>query len=337
MKVEEIIDEFRYFGGVFENLQFEFSENFGIRLVVIDPSKKFKIFIPENLLYDIDMIELNEQNQIIINNKYPCSVRKRKFFENYQQYLGWGNSGYENTLNTQSELQKLPNELMECLLIFGLRNDFKKDLSPQFCLQKYFLNRKISHNGKSKIMPIMELLNHSDHGHPFLIDAGVTCSGYSDTEAYARYHYMIDGFDFFQIYNFAIKPKVALSCDVSLTIPTFGKISINRTKLNTPVTNSLLKKRFIKDRETKFYDIELANTLDPHMPINKFEELCQKHDINKEISQSIFKGLLKHNIITLNHCLELTANKNSNLIFEIDSIFRNQLKIIQDQYKFYNF
>jgi hypothetical protein len=51
----------------------------------------------------------------------------------------------------------------------------------------------------------------------------------------------------------------------------------------------------------------------------------------------VIRGLLKHNIITLNHCLELTANKNSNLIFEIDSIFRNQLKIIQDQYKFYNF
>jgi hypothetical protein len=90
MNVEEIIDEFRYFGGVFENLQFEFSENFGTRLVVIDPSKKFKIFVPENLLYDIDMIDLNEQNQIIINNKYPCSVRKRKFFENYQQYLWLG-------------------------------------------------------------------------------------------------------------------------------------------------------------------------------------------------------------------------------------------------------
>jgi len=27
MNVEEIIDEFRYFGGVFENLQFEFSES----------------------------------------------------------------------------------------------------------------------------------------------------------------------------------------------------------------------------------------------------------------------------------------------------------------------
>ena len=50
MKVEEIIDEFRYFGGVFENLQFEFSEKFWTRLVVIDPSKKLKIFVPENLL-----------------------------------------------------------------------------------------------------------------------------------------------------------------------------------------------------------------------------------------------------------------------------------------------
>ena len=28
MNVEEIIDEFGYFGGVFENLQFEFSEKF---------------------------------------------------------------------------------------------------------------------------------------------------------------------------------------------------------------------------------------------------------------------------------------------------------------------
>jgi len=41
--------------------------------------------------------------------------------------------------------------------------------------------------------------------------------------------------------------------------------------------------------------------------------------------------------LNFNHCLELTANKDSNLIFEIDSIFRNQLKIIQDQYKFNNF
>ena len=37
MNFEEIIDEFSYFGGVFENLQFEFSEKFGTRLVVIDP------------------------------------------------------------------------------------------------------------------------------------------------------------------------------------------------------------------------------------------------------------------------------------------------------------
>ena len=337
MNFDELIDEFRYLGGVFKNLRLETNAKTGSGLFVINPSKKFEIIVPVNLMISIDMIRLDRHQQVIVNKKSIWSNRTKKFFENYQKYFGWGLDGFEKTLETQSALQYLPNELIQHLLIFGLSDDFNADLNPQFCLQKYFLSRKILSNGISKIMPIMELLNHSDDGHPFLISNGIKCSGFSNSEVFARYHHMIDGFDFFQIYNFANEAKLALSCNTSINIPEIGKISIIRTTIKKPKFKSLFKGQITKRKEINFYDVELANTLEPHKPLVKFNKLCEKYNINKEMSQTIFKGLLKHNIIALNKCLQMTIGKDAKLLNEIENISRNQLKILQDQCKFHNF
>ena len=138
MNFDELIDEFRYLGGVFKNLRLETNAKTGSGLFVINPSKKFEIIVPVNLMISIDMIRLDRHQQVIVNKKSIWSNRTKKFFENYQKYFGWGLDGFEKTLETQSALQYLPNELIQHLLIFGLSDDFNADLNPQFCLQKYF-------------------------------------------------------------------------------------------------------------------------------------------------------------------------------------------------------
>ena len=183
----------------------------------------------------------------------------------------------------------------------------------------------------------MEFLNHSNDGHPYLISNEIKCSGFANSEVFARYHHMIDGFDFFQIYNFANEAKLALSCNTSINIPEIGKISIIRTTIKKPKFKSLFKGQITKRKEINFYDVELANTLEPHKPLVKFNKLCGKYNINKKMSQTIFKGLLKHNIIALNKCLQMTIGKDTRLLNEIENVSRNQLKILQDQCKFHNY
>jgi|TARA_B110000238_G_scaffold48178_1_gene52379 hypothetical protein len=336
MNFEEIIDEFRYFGGTFENLRLEKNTQSELGLFVINPSKKFKIFVPENLMISIDMLCLDSQQQIMVKEEFIWPDRKKRFFENYQKYFGWGRGGFDQTLKIQSTLRKLPNELIQILLLFGLSHDFVTELNPKFCLQKYFLSRKILSNGISKIMPIMELLNHSNDGYPFLIINGVKCTGFSKSEAFARYHNMIDGFDFFGIYNFAIDSRIALSCNTSINVPKIGKISINRTTIKKSKPKAFFSTKFTRDKTVDFYDVEIANTVDPSAPLDKFKKLCEKYNIKKEVSQTIFKGLLKHNMIILNNCLKMTADKDNKLINEIVKTSRNQLKIIQSQFEYHS-
>ena len=46
MNFDELIDEFRYLGGVFKNLRLDTNAKTGSGLFIINPCKKFEIIVP---------------------------------------------------------------------------------------------------------------------------------------------------------------------------------------------------------------------------------------------------------------------------------------------------
>ena len=214
--------------------------------------------------------------------------------------------------------------------ILGIKIDLKSKLNHNFCLEKYFLARKILYDGRSMLMPIMEMLNHSENGSPFIVSKGIDCSGFTVSEAFSRYHYSMDCFDFFQLYSFSNEPKIALSCNTSFEI-SGKKISVRRSNFESHQPKRFLSGRLFQKsiNEIIFYDVMLANEVEPQVALKAFSTLCEKYGFNRCIAEDMFFGLVNHNVKVLNNCLKIIEVENFGLKDVFENMVKKQLAIIQ--------
>ena len=184
------LDELRSFGGRAENVM-QRKGGFGMGLFPIDPSKPVDLHIPASLLNPIENIELSNGNLVVKDNQdFPEGYAD--WFERYEAIYSWGSEGRESILAFEEGLKNLPENIQIILKRNGIYNSeirFPGKDPDNELLQRFIRTRCINYQGKSVIMPIIDLVNHSPSAKPYdMSQGGITISGMFDGEVLVKYN-----------------------------------------------------------------------------------------------------------------------------------------------------
>lgn len=298
MKFTEILQQFRALGGTANNIELRYGI-FGKGLFPIDPKLPIKIVAPNNILISPNCIKLNNKNQIRLKfrSKFKLDSKLVNFFEQYQDFFGWGDGGLSEVQGRHLELKALPEKIKQLLLSLGwIKYDFyEKDLKEY--LKDYFISRQIGIKGESKIMPIFDLINHSPKGNSYIVDSGVMFEGIFKSELLANYHSKFDAFHFYRNYGVQSKSSTILSCDVKIEIPDTAIIKISRLDNTVSLDNGFKKPRTTKiGSEILISFLEICDKNGTDLPRRNFIEQMQNFNISPADLIKIFDGLIDHNI-----------------------------------------
>lgn len=319
MEFNQILNAFRSLGGIAENIQLE-NGLYGRGLVPINRNLPIKIYAPPNLLPNFESVLLDQNGQIRLDSNLNLDPEFVSFYENYQKYFGWGDGGLTAEQDYQDDLDKLPRGIKDILMVLGWnKNDFGKKTSAQL-LTTYLISRKIRIGQESKLMPIIELLNHSNRGANFLIDKGIKIEGGFKDEILVNYHSHLDPFHFLKNYRFVSTSTSIISCNVEIKMSDSLSIKISRLdRLNEIKQDKKIPKVERDGDLVKISYVEISNQTHPDKPKHLFSELLRPYAIKSEVINSVFEGLLNHNRKVLEALMkecELSPSKISNQILQ---------------------
>jgi|688.fasta_scaffold203580_2 hypothetical protein len=320
MEFTQILDSFRSLGGIADNIALQ-NSSFGRGLIPIKKNLPINIYAPSNLLPDFESVALDKNQQIRLNPDLNLNSRFVSFYENYQKYFGWGCGGLDAEKNHQDRMDKLPRGIKDILLVLGwTQRDFGKKSVNQH-LNSYLVSRKIRIGETSKLMPIIELLNHSNHGTHFLIDQGIKITGVFKDEILVRYHNSLDPFHFLKNYRFPSPATTILSCDVEIKVSGTLSIQISRfDQLSEIKKNIKMPKVERLGNLIKISYLEISNKTHPTEPKNCLNTLLQPYSIKAEVINSLFSGLVSHNHRVLTELIKqckLSPSEMSHQILQI--------------------
>lgn len=208
---KEMLDAFRALGGTADNVRLG-QGALGRGLFPIDPQRPVRLHAPANLLMDEDWIVF-ENGALRLAPDAEIGTREREFFEGYQADFAWGSKGRAETVALLEAAQALPGELRHKLLTeFGCGSWFE-DYSEDLVQRKFVASRRIEANGRSVLMPVLELANHGP-GDGFDTENGVSLTGIFPDEVLARYS-DIDSYGLFTNWGIAHQQRQAMSIVLS--------------------------------------------------------------------------------------------------------------------------
>lgn len=328
MKFTEILYKFRALGGVAENIELR-NGNYGRGIFPINSNQPIKIIVPTHLLASPSWLKLDHDNHIRVNPKLGLDPAWVDFYECYQQFYGWSNVGYNELSEYHNELIKLPKKIKQFLFLFGwLDSDFDKKNTQDY-LNEYLASRQIRIGNESKLMPIIELINHSHDGKQYLSDEGVRFEGIFKGEALACYHGSFDALHFFRIYHFNSESTTVLSCDVKIQVPNVGLINISRFDAMVDIKDGVITPKMIKKKSEIHIDfLELVNRKNKLSPRKIFIDGMQQFDVSSLVSNQIFEGLIEHNRKVYNDFITEGNSSTNKIAKELVSIALNHLKLL---------
>ncbi len=270
---------------------------YGHGLFAINSGQPVRLVAPAQLLISTRLLLTTPEGHIKVKPASGLSAEVVAFHEHYQRTFGWGAGDLADIRQHRQQLCALPDSVKTFLQIFGGKDDMSRQLTPAQAFEQHCISRQISVNGVSKLMPVLELINHADEGAPYLIaQDGVILFGTFDGEVTARYRRHLDAFHFFFNYHFVNPGRSTLSCDVQIAIPGRRSLRISRmdglSELRRDVRWPQVSSR--KD-EVHLSFVELVNLDQPSAPRHVFLEMLKDQNIPTSSLHQLFEGLIAHN------------------------------------------
>jgi hypothetical protein len=330
MKFIEILEKFRALGGVAENIELR-NGKYGRGIFPINSNQPIKIIVPTQLLASPSWLILDRDNHIRVNPKLGLDPAWIDFYESYQQFFGWSNVGINELSGYHHELIKLPKKIKQFLFLFGwLDTDFDKKNIKDY-LNEYLASRQIRIGNESKLMPIIELINHSHDGKQYLSDEGIKFEGTFKGEALACYHGSFDALHFFRNYHFNSESTTVLSCDVKIEVPNVGFINISRFDAMVDIKDGVITPRMMKMKSGIQIDfLELVNKKNKLSPRKIFIDGIQRFEVSSLVANQIFDGLIEHNRKAYTDFVSECRLSTNKVAKELESIALNQLKLLSE-------
>lgn len=184
------LEEFRSFGGAAENV-IQRQGRFGLGLFPEDPTRPVQLSVPDHLLVPAELVDLDNGAAIIMDTKgFPPGYAS--WFRRYQDNYSWGAEGEISVTRFETGLQELPVavlSLMEALKLYSPKRRLPNEDQQRTLLLRFLMSRCIRHRGVLKVMPLVELVNHSAKAENWNIsaDGGVGIDGRYDGEILVKY------------------------------------------------------------------------------------------------------------------------------------------------------
>lgn len=326
MTASEVLQKFRALGGVADNVAIRPSRH-GHGLFAVNSGQPVRLVAPAELLISPRLLLTTPEGHIKIKPASGVSAEVAAFHEHYQRTFGWGAGGLADVRQHRQQLCALPDSVKTFLQIFGCRDDLNRQLTPADAFERHCISRQISVNGVSKLMPVLELINHADEGAPYLVaQDGVTLSGTFDGEVTARYRRHLDAFHFFFNYHFANPGRSTLSCDVRIAIPGRRSLRISRMDGLSEERRDVRWPQVSSSKdEVHLSFVELVNLDQPSAPRQVFLELLKDQGIPTSSLHQLFEGLIAHNRQVLVDFLKACEGLEGAAIEDLKKVTTGQL------------
>jgi len=328
MNFLEILHQFRQLGGSADNIELRIGQS-GRGLFPISSELPIKIMVPKHLLVSPKWLYLDTSKNLRVKKELPLDPDFISFYESYQRYFGWGNGGLEGQSSYHNQLKGLSKKLRQFLLLFGwVDADFEKKTLEEYLLA-YFVCRQIRLENESKLMPLLELINHSPSGKQFTVDDGLYVQGTFQGEVLTCYRKNLDAFHFFRNYHFVSDSNTLLSCIVSINLPNIGTIHISRFDSMTEKKNNIIAPKITKNgSDIHIAFLELANIQTNLSPRKIFAEQMQQFQVSTLNAYAVFDGLVGHNQKVLENMISECRQNKSQLAKALELVASNQLSLL---------
>tara|TARA_B100001093_G_C26808211_1_gene1006422 strand:- start:811 stop:1806 length:996 start_codon:yes stop_codon:yes gene_type:complete len=274
---EELITKFTHLGGVIENVQQKEGKN-GRGIFAINKSEKSRIFVPSNLLINIDDIE-ERNGQLFINDISNYDSEIREFFSFYEENFSWGNGGRKTCELFEKNLFILPSavkELIKEYLLIDLDIRYKGNWD-ELILKQFLNSRKFFFSGKEKIAPVLELVNHEVKSLPYIrSEKGLSTPDYDpkDGEITHSYGYRSPIKRLFD-YGFYCEESIIFSYPFRLQIDNYGNFLVcNGSEI---IDDSMLS--ISNEKQTCIQGLPIADINIPTLPKEYLMELIKKNSL----------------------------------------------------------
>lgn len=210
---DDLLEEFRALGGTADNIRLGHGE-FGRGLFPIDPERPVVIDIPHNLIVATkDMILMNGTPRV--GPGAQAGERERAWLNRYQEDVAWGKGEAGGIRNMFELAAALPDDLRHELRSEHQCGRWFQEPTDETVLQCYLESRHLFHGGNPVVMPLIDLINHSDvDGRGYGGTDTILFTGTFPGEIFACYA-DFDPLGFFQAWGIAIPRPVAFSIAMS--------------------------------------------------------------------------------------------------------------------------
>jgi hypothetical protein len=206
----EMLAELRALGGTAENVCLEQGQ-LGRGLFPRDRTKPIQLHVPKNLLVPGEAMSIQD-GALRVKADLNLGSRERAFLNHYQDVLGWGGDGRAEVERMFGLAAGLPAGLRHDLLIEHRCGSWFEEPNDDLIQAMYLGARCISFEGRTTVMPFIELANHG-HATDYVFRDGIALEGAFSGEVLVNYS-PLDPYGFFLGWGFPADEPAALSIDL---------------------------------------------------------------------------------------------------------------------------
>jgi hypothetical protein len=327
MEPAELLAQFRALGGIADNVCIRPCQQ-GHGLFAVDPALAVRVRTPAHLLIAPELLAWTATGQVRVHAASGQSPAVTAFHESYQRSVGWSAGGCARTSQFRQQLCALPDRLKGFLRLWGFADALNRAPAPLEVFQSYCISRQIRFQGASRLMPVLELINHAHDGAPYVVThEAVGLSGRFADEVLARYRQHMDAFHFFFNYHFATPCRSVLSCEVRIDLPLARSLRISRLDGLSEMRSGVhMPQLSTRKNEIHLSYVELVNLEAPALPRQVFLALLMAQGLSGSSAQELFDGLLQHNRQVLQDFLQASEGAEGQVIQDLRAVAGQQLE-----------
>ena len=331
-KAADLLQRFRALGGVADNVQLRQGPH-GWGLFVVDPEQPVRVFTPAHLLITPQDLCLSRDRQVRVRPQAALAPEFRSelvsFHEAYQREVGWGAGGWARSLHHHQQRQALPATLQPYLALLGGQPITGAAPTPEQAFQVHCISRQIGVEGRSCLMPVLELINHAPDGAAYVVDQGVGLTGRFTDEVFACYRRQMDAFHFLFNYHFVSPARVVLSGLVTIELPGLGVLHIARDDARVDHHQGIPQPQVtVRSGQIHLSFVTLADLDAPARPREVFVRLMLAQGLPTTRGHELFDGLIAHHRQVLQafiQACEAPARNEGGLVSQLQHVAQGQL------------
>lgn len=320
----EALEEFRALGGAADNLTPGYGP-LGRGLFPIDRDRPSRIYLPENLLIDVESSEF-KNGRFHIKSDSAASKRERAFFEFFENELSWGGGGKDECALYLDHLKALPSSIKDFLSSeLGLDFPDAAKSSDETVEERFINSRTIVYEKRDKLMPILELANHAVSGCTYNFKNGISIEGRFKTEILVHYG-LYDSYGVFENWGFPCAEPLAFS--MPAIINTGGREIVISRQFSTKAKRGKFRVPVVEqdgDRLNISY-LLLGHRRFPRLSKGIFYQLMK--DIGEPNAEDLFDEIRRFNIQKFLNLLEALDEHQGPMITALRQMCRHQISAI---------